>query len=186
MYHKNKYNKACRRNGMHCSLPTAQTSSFVIVVSIANSDNDLCHNHQMLWHIWKVPIDVPCCQCNMTLRWQVLIRLLWLATWHRGIVFVWLVCRQWQLCWALSVETRYGGVCDLLVALTTHSLPRHHCLLLLLLLWTATVACGAIFVEAGVIIVCRGGCPRSDDGCRWWLSVATLTLLMMGGKRLLC
>ena len=94
---------------MHCSSPTSQASLFVIVVSILKSNNDLCHNCQMLWHIWEVPIDVPCRQCNMMLRWWVLVRLLWLATWHRGIVFVWLVCRQWQLGRALSVEMRYGG-----------------------------------------------------------------------------
>ena len=62
MYNKNKYNKACHRNGMHCSSPTSQASSFVVVVSIANGDDDLCHNRQMLWHVWKVPIDVPCRQ----------------------------------------------------------------------------------------------------------------------------
>ena len=47
---------------------------------------------------------------DMMLRWWVLVGLLWLATWHCAIVFVWLVCRQWQLGRALSVETRYGGV----------------------------------------------------------------------------
>ena len=94
---------------------------------------------------------------DMMLRWWVLVGLLWLATWHCAIVFVWLVCRQWQLGRALSVETRYGGVCDLLVALATCSLPQHHCSLLLLL-WTATAACGVVFVEAGVISVCWGGC----------------------------
>ena len=143
---------------MHHSLPTSQASSLVIVVSIVNSDDDLCHNCQMLWHAWKVPIDVPHCQHDMMIRWWVLIRLLWLATWHHGIVFVWLVCRQWQLGRALSVETRYGGVCDFLVALATRSLPRHCCSLLLFLLWTATAACGIVFVEAGVISVCWGGC----------------------------
>ena len=94
---------------MHCSSPASQASLFVIVVSILKSNNDLCHNCQMLWHIWEVPIDMPCRQCNMMLKWWVLVRLLWLATWHRGIVFVWLVCRQWQLGRALSVEMRYGG-----------------------------------------------------------------------------
>ena len=113
MYNKNKYNKACRRNGMRHSSPTSQASSFVVVVSVANGDDDLCHNHQMLWHVWKVSIDVPCRQHDMMLSWWVLVGLLWLETWHRGIVFVWLVCRQWQLGRALSVEMRYGGVCDL-------------------------------------------------------------------------
>ena len=73
-----------------------------------------------------------------------------------------------------------------MVALATHSLPRHHCLLLLLLLWTATAACGVIFVEAGVISVCWGGCAWSNDGCRWWLSVVTMTLLMMGVENGCC
>ena len=90
-----------------------QASSFVIVVSVANGDDDLCHNCEMLWHVWKVPIDMPCRQCDMMLRWWVLIGSLW------------------------------------------------HCV-----------------VEAGVISVCWGGCAWSNDGCRWWLSVATMTLLM--------
>jgi hypothetical protein len=55
-----------------------------------------------------------------------------------------------------------GGVCDLLVALTTCSLPRHHCSLLSLLLWTATVACGVmvsfllrlVSLVCAVVIVC--------------------------------
>ena len=171
---------------MRRSSPTSQASSFVVVASIANGDNDLCHNRRMLWHVWKVPIDMPCCQRDMMLSWWVLVGLLWPATWHCGIVFVWLVCRQWQLGRALSVETRYGGVCDLLVALATRSLPRHHCSLLLLLLWTATVACGIVFVEPGVISVCWGGCAWSNDGCRWWLSVAMMTLLMMGVENGCC
>jgi len=33
-------------------------------------------------------IDVPCCQCDMMLRWRVLIGLLWLVMWHHGIIFV--------------------------------------------------------------------------------------------------
>ena len=32
--------------------------------------------------------DVPHHQHNMTLRWQVLVGLLWLVTWHHGIIFV--------------------------------------------------------------------------------------------------
>ena len=72
-----------------------------------------------------------------------------------------------------------------MVALATHSLPRHHCLLLLLL-WTATAACGVVFVKAGVISVCWGGCAWSNDGCRCWLSVATMTLLMMGVENSCC
>jgi len=78
-----------------------------------------------------------------------------------------------------------GGSCDLLVALATHSLPRHCCslllLLLLLLLWTAMVACSiaALLLSRLMLLVCCGGCVWSNDGCRWWLSVATMMLLMM-------
>jgi len=87
---------------------------------------------------------------------------------------LWLLCRQWQLGGALSVEMRYGGVCDLLVALATCSLPRHHHLLLLLLLWTATVACGIAvsFLSRLVLLVCAVVVVHSQmivaGGGSWW------------------
>jgi hypothetical protein len=64
---------------------------------------------------------------------------------------------------ALSVEMRYGGVCDLLVAFAIHSLPRCRCSSLLLLLWTEMVTCGvaASFLSRLVSSVVVGG------GSRW-------------------
>jgi len=42
---------------------------------------------------------------------------------------------------ALSVETGYGEVADLFVALAPCPLPRHHCLSSLFLLQTAMMTC---------------------------------------------
>jgi len=165
-----------------CSLPTSQASLFVIIISAVDSDNDLCHNHQTLWHVWEVPLmchivsatwcwgggcSLGCC------GWQCCIMASFL---------LWLVCRQQLLGGALSVEMRYGGGCDLLVALTTCSLPRHCCSLLLLLLWTPMVACGItalllsrlVLSVCAVVVVCGwtmvvGGGSQWQQWCfRWW------------------
>ena len=45
----------------HCRL------SLSFPLRFANGDDDLCHNRQMLWHVWKVPIDMPCHKRDMML-----------------------------------------------------------------------------------------------------------------------
>jgi len=153
-----------------------------IIVSAVDSDDDLCHNRQMLWHIWEVPLT--CHVVSATWCWGGGC-LLGCCGWQCGIMasfLLWLVCRQQQLGGALSVETRYGGGCDLLVALATHSLPRHCYSLLLLLLWTATVTCGimallllrVVLLVCAVVVVCSqtmvasGGSQWWQWHCQWW------------------
>jgi len=39
--------------------------------------------------------------------------------------------------------------------------------------------CSIVFVKAGVIGVCCGGCVQLNNGCRWWLLVTAMMLSMM-------
>jgi hypothetical protein len=64
----------------------------------------------------------------------------------------------------------------------TVDMPRHHCdvmfsqLLPVWLLWLATWRHSIVFVVAGVVGMCCGGCGQSNEGCaRWWLLVAMVT-----------
>ena len=124
-------------------------------------------------------IDVPHCQCDMTLRWWVLVGLLWLAMWHHGIVFVMAGVHTTAAGWGFVSGNEiwgglwpFGGPCYLLTSQA----------LLLLLLWTATVACGIVvlllsrlvLLVCAVVVVCSwmmvagGGSQWWWWCCQWW------------------
>jgi len=99
--------------------------------------------------------------------------------WRHGIVvsfLLWLVCRWQQLCGALSVGTRYGGV----VTFWWPSLLAHFPGIVVCCCCCCLWHHGIVVVEAGVIgVCCGGGCVQSNNGCGWWLSVVMMTLSMM-------